>query len=796
MDRPYGLGAWNRLFTAAFGWAAFFTCADFLYLLHLAEVRPTLSFALVLILRLGAFTFSLFYIMALIVNGCITLGDQIPAFGRSPRARALFFAAVSGLLLLPVAYLLFQGAGISKYSLSRFGPFIAGFLFLAGSFALFRALTALRDAARPANAHQKFWYGVLLAANFLSVAFYYWVTSHLFIRGYTYIHVALVFFIVGGCLLGSLGIFRLFPRPDGRRLLAALGIVLNLAVLGGATGYGIDSLKDDPQIQYLISNHAILTRRYLHLYFVTKDFIRRKVYAGKFEKIYQDLERLPFDSFREPEALPPSPFRGKAQGFNLLWITIDTLRYDHLSAYGYPRPTSPFLDELAKGSWMFKRAFSQYPYTNYSFVSFWHSRFFPKQADEELPLIGTKFKERGYRTVWVSPIPGVKPLSQDFASMEILKRVPAETITDRALEYLEKFGKDPFLLFLHYFEPHLSYDTSGPDYHYFGDKKPDIYDSAIRITDQQVGRVLARLKERGLDQKTVVVVHADHGVETWERGSWTHAFTVYNEMLRVPLIIHVPGLPASTPDPLVRLADVTPTLFELFDIPSEKMFEGQSLLPVIDGTESKERLVFARRDEYLESARQDNWKIIHHLKEDTYELYDLKQDLGEKNNLIAQERARALALQDLLMEFRYLYNSKEITKRFRKGVDVARLGRIYEATSNPVKKRALLNIIGYSPSREALRLFVKTLGEDSEDLRKLAALKLRLFPFVEAEEALARTASTDSATGVRMAALASLAEIRPQRARQLFEDLLRDKTTPAALAVFGTDLLDVKKQIS
>jgi phosphoglycerol transferase MdoB-like AlkP superfamily enzyme len=790
------IASWNRLFRFAFLSALLFSGIDFVYLPVLSGNRPESSESGVfLFLHLAAFTVCLFYFWAVIFNGLIALADGL--FRKEKRsARALFFTSVASPFLLYVSYLLFQGAGISKHPLSKFGPAVVGSISTLSFFGFTRFLVSLRQWFPIEKVSRKAVFAVLLALDLAGVIFLYWATSHLYIRGYSYLHVTMVSMIVAGTLLFGCGLLKLVPEGK-RRVPAFLTLLFHLALLGGASAYAFIELDENAQNQYLLSNHAVLTRRTLHVYYTVKDRIRQQIYARKFERIYQDLERMSFAEFDDsPKPAPDGSIRrGSAEGMNVLWIMIDTLRADHVGFYGYGRDTTPHFDALARRSLVFKNAFSQYPYTNYSVLSFWHSRFFPKPDTEEVPLLGESLRERGYQTAWITPIDGVMPMSEDFQTMELLDRAEAPKITERALQKLSEIGDSKFLLWVHYFEPHLSYDTEGEVYHYYGDEKKDLYDGAVRMVDRELEKLFQALRDKGLDRNTLIVIHADHGQEHYERGSWTHAFTVYNEMLHVPLLIHVPGAPPGSFDAAVRLVDLLPTLYDLLGLDSASLFEGKSLLSVVNGGEEKSRLVFARRDEHFEAARRNDWKLIQALQSGVLELYDLKRDPGEKTNLVANEPETAEALEDLLKEFRYLHDSWQMARKFRKGVDAERLIRAYEQSGGPSKKKAILNYLGYSKSRQALLFLVNVLrSESDESVRKLAAWKLRRFPFVEAGEALEQSVLKDPSTEVRMAALAAFFTVHGTRAERLLEKLLKDPETPKGLKLYGKSLTQERKE--
>ena len=298
---------------------------------------------------------------------------------------------------------------------------------------------------------------------------------------------------------------------------------------------------------------------------------------------------------------------------SLLLITIDTLRPDHLSTYGYPRATSPRLDTLATGGMVFENVFSTIPETGPSFSSLLTGRW-PAELglrgnghplDSRFPTLATLLATAGYRTgAFVSGFPLTRRLSglhRGFdhyddempdprgASPNVQRLAPGTT--DAALAWLQENRQAPFFMWVHYYDPHGDYAPGAPYDNMFTSDRAglrlspadipayqrldghldaayyiDRYDGEIRKVDDQVTRLLQAVERAGLTDSTVVVVTSDHGESLTEHGyNFDHGNELYGPSLRVPLILAGPGIPADGRrlSQVVRLPDLMPTLLEL-----------------------------------------------------------------------------------------------------------------------------------------------------------------------------------------------------------------------------------------
>jgi len=362
---------------------------------------------------------------------------------------------------------------------------------------------------------------------------------------------------------------------------------------------------------------------------------------------------------------------------NVVLIVVDTLRADHVGCYGYERDTTPNLDALAADAVRYARTFSHAPWTTPAvgalFTSQLPSTLGIRNVQSPLPAEGTSHSfvsskwgfARGFDSFDESNIRG------HFA-------VTSAAISDGAIGWLDdRVGPEatPFFLFLHYFDPHFAYVAHeefpfGRDPSYEGPvhggvlpdkfrKDPSalrdedqrelirLYDAEIAVTDRAIGRVLDRLRSLGLYDSTIVVVTADHGEEFLEHGQLGHTKTLYEELVRVPLIVRVPGIEPAVVDASVALVDVYPTLTKQLGIETPPGLVGRPL-PSGPGEDP----AAARRSIFLETARmrnmravvEDHYKLVLDRESGRAWLFDLVADPHERVDLSKREPERTAQL--------------------------------------------------------------------------------------------------------------------------------------------------------
>ncbi len=368
----------------------------------------------------------------------------------------------------------------------------------------------------------------------------------------------------------------------------------------------------------------------------------------------------------------PSLAQGKRP--NLLLITLDTTRADHLGSYGYRLGATPRLDRLGKEGVVVEAALAVTPLTLPSHCSLMTGLYPPRHgvrdnADFRLPDAETTLAElllrAGYRTEAVvgsivlsgalgisqgfqgydEPKPAEAVAGKEIAFQEILERRAGE-VTDRALARLAAVGDDPFFLWVHYFDPHSSYDPPEPFRTRFSSR---LYDGEIAYVDQQIGRLLDRLSAQNKLDSTLVVVTADHGESLGEHGEATHGVFIYDATMRVPLLLRWPTqLHAGTRyKPVVSGVDLAPTLLDLFGLPPFPQGQGKSHASALRGGARVER-----EPVYLETllpARAYGWAPLFGLRDATHkyiqapspELFDLTTDPRETNNTLSKPSPQA-----------------------------------------------------------------------------------------------------------------------------------------------------------
>lgn len=455
-----------------------------------------------------------------------------------------------------------------------------------------------------------------------------------------------------------------------------------------------------------------------------------------------------------PEPPPPKP--------NVLLITIESLRADHVGSYGYRRNTTPNLDHLGRQGARFTDAVAQAPFTLPSIASIMTGmtppghgvRNHPAVLADSIVTLAERFQKAGYQTAamtrhtWLRNKSGLDQGFLEYHNNKFSAGLDARSLSLAASDWLaNRDPARPFFLWLHFLDPHLPYTPSYPYsvlYHDVYGEEPqakhlramaaaardredflptpyadlaggphydlvlrhypenrilldlafwrrsrgsiffnnglysryevsqvvDLYDGAILYTDDNLGRILKTLADLGMADSTVVAVTGDHGEAFGEHGlSFTHDFTLYDEVLRVPLVVRGPGVvPGATIAQQVRLMDLAPTLLDLAGVEPLAGVESRSLAPLLRGgtlpylvalaESAPARPQFPEQDKITlpgirgkwRMVRTDRWKLIQIPREegDLYELYDLVEDPGETRDLYAELSGEAAKLSPFL----------------------------------------------------------------------------------------------------------------------------------------------------
>jgi arylsulfatase A-like enzyme len=361
---------------------------------------------------------------------------------------------------------------------------------------------------------------------------------------------------------------------------------------------------------------------------------------------------------------------------NVVLITIDCLRTDHLQTYGYERDTAPFLTELADQSMVFKNAFATGPGTFISFPSIFTGTYpfdfggYAKLSENQTTIaevlsnhdirtagihsntyLSRSFGyQRGfdeYETFYERPNSLIRlervvrdRLNEERLPFQLLKRVyesviersnsggaslpyeRADKTTSTAIETLKKDISQPFFLWTHYMDVHaphrppdrhieaLGCTPSDWDAHHENwlsakhnpetastedvNQFVDAYDAEIRFVDEQLSRFFDQMKQLDLHEETAYVITADHGELLGDHGQFSHPPRLYDELIHVPLLVHVPGVTDGTHDDrLVSLIDLPSTIADFFDVSTPETYRGTSLCPLLDSTNVPHEYVFS-----------------------------------------------------------------------------------------------------------------------------------------------------------------------------------------------------------
>ena len=443
--------------------------------------------------------------------------------------------------------------------------------------------------------------------------------------------------------------------------------------------------------------------------------------------------------------------RPDKKGYNVILISIDTLRADHVGCYGYSRETTPNIDSLASDSAVFLNTYASSSWTLPSHVSLLTSlntvrhgvNYHDQRMSPSLVTLADLLRQNGFSNSaftgggFVSATYGFSKGFDMYREGEggVFNQNGAELVYRVVSRWLDQSSDNQFFLFIHTYQPHSPYACPYPYKvmfleddakwghlditSYIGGKKGlykklspkeqrdiiGLYDGEIRFTDEELIKpLLLKLKELGIYERTMIVLTSDHGEEFFDHGSWTHGQNLYDESLRVPLIIKFPGSKyrGKKIGSIVRLIDVMPTILDELGIDySGISVDGLSLIPFLKGRESKDRIFLAEiGDNVLNShvpwkktMNFEKFKLIlnkEYSKEDLkffspspslipkVELYDLVKDPRELENIASKMPALA----------------RQLTRKIKEAFSKARIGK-QEKIKLSKELRDQLKALGY-----------------------------------------------------------------------------------------------------
>jgi len=382
-------------------------------------------------------------------------------------------------------------------------------------------------------------------------------------------------------------------------------------------------------------------------------------------------------------------------------VVLDTQRRDHLGCYGYERRTSPNVDRLAEDAAVFERCYATDVPTYPSFTALLSGQigtrtgrvsFSPTELiTHQVAWMPTMLAAKGLTTASVSTLYHMNPYfaagfqyhhNPKAGARHRTQTLEAEEINAFALPWLEAHHREDFLLFVHYWDPHVEsvWGRKAPVYRYEAPKdykelftkgisrEPtdreyiiSQYDANIAYADAQIGRLLDTVEELGIGGETMIVFITDHGENLGEsrpqgKDLWDH-YDVYESIIRIPLVIRHPEIGRGRRiDCLVQSVDVTRTVMSFLGVESPPQLDGFDLAPIMDGKEKKLYSEVYSETGFATCKRalitENGWKLIKSIDNGTMfpdaphtELYDLNQDPGEVANLDQKERARVQELE-------------------------------------------------------------------------------------------------------------------------------------------------------
>jgi len=393
------------------------------------------------------------------------------------------------------------------------------------------------------------------------------------------------------------------------------------------------------------------------------------------------------------------------ENHNLLFITLDTTRADSIGIYGNTKTKTPNIDNLGQNGIVFKNCYAPVPLTLPSHCSIFTGRYpiahqvrnngtyYLNNHEQTLAEI---FKSHGYQTSAIIASftlfskfglsQGFDFYDESFNSQQMilnfLSEITADMVYDKFTNWLQQYNGKKFFLWIHFYDPHYPY-LSHPEINTkFDHSNLMKYFGEIAFTDLYVGKIINDLKSKNLLDNTIVVIVGDHGEAFGEHGEYGHGIFCYEESLKVPLIFYNSGLFKNRDfiDNRISVVDLMPTILDIYNFNTPSSLQGKSFSHLIEGKKERHRrLIYF---ESMDGKEKNNWAPLTGIIENDYkyislpepELYDLKNDLPEDNNLVKKEVKLAKNLDQKLMEFVNDYSDlPELAKRKLSPDDIKKL---------------------------------------------------------------------------------------------------------------------------
>ncbi len=499
--------------------------------------------------------------------------------------------------------------------------------------------------------------------------------------------------------------FEMFYDPVGSKK----DVFANFSIMLRKDGQPDQHIFEKRATQKTSTREAILFSKYIHEIEPQPYQIEFKVDRNSIldsgttawiePQLYQDL---PKESEVSKGKL--DDIRDDNENANVVIVLLDAAGAKHFTTYGYQRATTPNIEKLFQQGVQFDKAYCQAVYTLASTTSMmtgldpFRHQLYDRQnkLPDQIETLAERFAKNGYTTATFVANGNVSPNFGNTQGFQFIREVHNEPgytgwgsdITNRFTEWLQTLNRDKnFFVYLHYREPHgpfnppqeFKHQFTDPNYDRFKEASDEMrrklqtgevipiqadydfitaaYDENLRYGDYEVGRLMRKLKDMKLYDRTIVIVTADHGEAFWEHGFQGHNSQLYEESAHIPMIIKFTsktdfhGKHIKTP---VRTIDLYPSLVDLLEIPNKDMdVDGMSFIPYLIAEKSQQVPIFCQTlAQQAYSYTEGNFKYIFQRLTGQEELYDLKNDPQEKNNLITSYPIKAGYLRTRLVGWR------------------------------------------------------------------------------------------------------------------------------------------------
>lgn len=482
----------------------------------------------------------------------------------------------------------------------------------------------------------------------------------------------------------------------------------------------------------------------------------------------------------------------------IVLLTIDSVRVEHMGAYGYGRATTPQFDRMARAGALFRRAYAQAPHTSFSISTLLTGRYFAPLhrllPDVQVPTLAHEFAQRGWATAAIYP-PAVfvtdphvlAAYRADHFGFQHVRcdYISADQSIDEAIRFFEKNRTQRAFVWIHLFEPHEPYQAGGNPS--FGDGAMDRYDQELVVVDAALARLSAYLGAQR--PATTWVISADHGEAFHEHGESLHGTNLHEEQIRVPLLFVGPGIKPTNIDDPVQLVDVFPTLLASSGAATSYEVDGRNLSPLLQGQSLPAQPAFASLgNQHMIVAHP--WKLIWDRSRNHAKLFQLDLDPSEQIDQSRQQAQQVSTLRSQLLT--WLEERQASAERLlaMRGTPRPALALLRARLGDPASASSLVDLIAdpawasqhleasalllplrlQLPLRTKLSILLRHRDPQIAARGHIAALRLGRRASLQPVQRIAQAAETD--LDLRLAAASALVPLRPTLALSVLVDLM------------------------